>query len=147
MPRAFYFSLERVLEYRVQLEEQAVLALAKAQEAYKRQIETVKNLRMNIESVQESMRQDKDGNADSIWLWRNYLLGLQQDLTREEAKSLELAQVLNKARREAVYRSKERKLLEKLKTNQMIQHEEDQKLQEQKEFDEMATIRYGRETL
>lgn len=147
MAKRFHFSLQRVLEYREQLEEQAKLALAKSQADYRGQVGVVERLRKRLEEHTASTGGQASANADSMWLWRNYRNGLVQDLGEAETVMLQLAQVLNKARREAVARSKERKLLEKLKTNQLLRHEEEQKFEEQKEFDEMATIRYGREAL
>jgi flagellar FliJ protein len=142
MPRPFHFSLQRVLDYRAQLEEQAALALAKAQQAYTAQTGKVEDLRAQIAAHEQSLYADGAPSAQSMWLWRNYKERLQHDLSRAEQRALELARELNKARREAVNRSKERKLLEKLKSNQAMRHEEDEKLREQKEFDEMATLRY-----
>jgi flagellar FliJ protein len=49
---------------------------------------------------------------------------------------------VTRCRKQAVERAKERKLLEKLKSTQAVKYVREQNLREQKEFDEMATIRY-----
>jgi len=49
---------------------------------------------------------------------------------------------LHQRRQEAVDRSRDKKLLEKLKQTQAKKHHEEQSAREEKENDEMATIRY-----
>ncbi len=148
MARRFIFSLEKVLDYRAQLEEQARLQLAVAQRAYQEQVARVSGLREALARHERSLNAD-DGplSAADIWLWRNYKERLFQDLAKAEATMLDCAKELNKCRREAIVRSKDRKLLEKLKTRQAIRHAEEHKLAEQKEHDEMATLRYQPQAL
>jgi flagellar FliJ protein len=52
---------------------------------------------------------------------------------------------LQTKRLEAVLRSKEKKILEKLQERQARKHHVAENLSEQKEYDEMATLRYKRE--
>lgn len=142
MARPFRFSLQRVLDYREQLEEQARLALAKAQHAYTAQSEQVKVLRQALAEHEGSLYAKGAPTAEELWLWRAYKQRLSQDLGQAEARLLDLAKKLNACRREAVERSKERKLLEKLKQNQAERHAQEEQYREQKEYDEMATLRY-----
>ncbi len=141
MTRPFTFPLQRVLDYRGQLEEQAKMALGKAQHAYSKQVDLVQGVRASIER-HEAELYEKDPSPQDLWLWRNYKARLVQELKDAERRMLELAQEVNRCRREAVNRSKDRKLLEKLKTKQKIRHDEEEELREQKEFDEAATLRY-----
>lgn len=80
--------------------------------------------------------------ADEMWLWRQYDDALQMDLSNAVSRMKQLALNLQKCRTEAVKKSKERKLLEKLKENQAKKYHEEENLKEQKEYDEMATIRF-----
>lgn len=141
MTRPFTFALQRVLDYRGQLEEQAKMALAKAQHAYTKQVELVQEMRDALERHEASLY-DNEPSPQELWLWRNYKARLVQELKDADRRLLELAQIVNRCRREAVFRSKDRKLLEKLKTKQKIRHDEEEELREQKEFDEAATLRY-----
>ncbi|THB66211.1 MAG: flagellar export protein FliJ [Desulfovibrio sp.] len=142
MARPFRFSLERVLDYRIQLEEQAKLALAKAQHAYTRQSDFVQSLRALLDEHEAKLHSDENLTPQAMWLWRNYKERLLQDLAQAEALLLTLARELNTRRREAVERSKDKKLLEKLKENQAARHALDEQTREQNEYDEMATLRY-----
>ena len=142
MARPFRFSLQRVLDYREQLEEQARLVLAKAQQAYQAQSDLVKSLREKLAAHEAGLFSKGAPSPQEMWLWRNYKQRLSGDLAKAETKLLALAKELNTRRREAVQRSKERKLLEKLKQNQATRHAQDEQHREQNEYDEMATLRY-----
>ncbi len=144
MPRPFQFSLQKVLSYRLQLEEEAKLAMAKAQLRYKRQVERAQRLRGEIAAGEITMSQKAATHPEEAFLWRAYLERLQSDLQQAEQEVLQRARELNKARRELIMRSKERQLLEKLKQNKKIRHDKEEREKEQKELDEMATLRYGR---
>lgn len=147
MPRPFHFTLEKILEYREQLEEQALMELAKAQTAYQKQVDHVTALRQKLAEHESGVYSSsaQPGGAPSsadMWLWRNYRERLMHDLELGEMKMLELAKEVNRRRRDAVARSKDRKLLEKLKEKKAQRHAEEDSKKEQNEFDEMATIRY-----
>jgi len=142
MPRPFRFGLQKVLDYRLQLEEKAKQAMAKAQERYQLQVEAVQRVRDDLARHEQALYGKDAPTAHEMWLWRSYLERLQADIQAAEQKMLQRARELNTARREVVTRSKERKLLEKLKQNQMIRHVQEEEKREQNELDEMATLRY-----
>jgi len=143
MASRFKFTLQKVLDYRVQLEEQARLELAKAQNVFSRQADLCQSIRDEISRILEESSREKRLDRDEMWLWRNYETRLREDLKKGETKLLELARILNQKRREAVVRARDRKLLEKLKAKQAKRHEDERKLSEQREFDEMAAIRHS----
>lgn len=146
MTRPFVFRLEKVLEYRVQLEEQAKLALARALAEHARGEQAVQALELRRD---EHQRRGYAGGMDTgeLWLWRQYGQALEQDLITAKADLARLALKLQKARQDAVSRSKDRKLLEKLKEQQAGKHHEEQALRELKEADEMAALRHERQAL
>ena len=141
MPKPFSFKLEKVLDFRGQLEEQAKAALAAAQEAYDSQSAVVENLTNQLAQHLNNERQSQK-SANDMWLWRQYKEALEQDLSRERLRLSELELNLHQRRQEAVDRSKERKLLEKLKDTQAKKYHDEESAREEKENDEMATIRY-----
>ena len=142
MPKPFRFSLERVLDYRIQLEERARLNLARAQQAYQAQADIVVRLRKDLARHEQAMSEEPEKTPEKLWLMRRFKRRLELDIRRGEERLLELAKMLNAARREAVAASRERKLLEKLKEKQAKRHVQEEQFEEQKEYDEMATIRY-----
>jgi len=141
MAKGFAFKLEKVLDYRGQLEEQARGELAKAQRAYDAQSAAVDDLgvrlREHLAAGEEARR-----SVNEMWLWRQYKEALQQDLARERAVLQTLELKLHQRRLEAVERSKDRKLLEKLKETQARKYHEEASAREEKENDEMAALRH-----
>jgi len=141
MPRPFAFKLEKVLEYRGQLEEQAKAALARAKEAHDAKATIVADMEAGFAAHMDREIKSRE-SANDMWLWRQYKDALEQDISiaRMDLKSLELK--LQRCRTVAVERSKEKKLLEKLKETQAKKHHEEESAREEKENDEMATLRY-----
>lgn len=142
MPR-FRFRLQKVLEYRRQREDQAKFAFAKAKADHEAQSSLVTTLRSAIDRHEKSLYTGKKLTEGDIWLWRQYRKRLLQDLEKAEMRLMELARLMNTRRRELVERSKERKLLERLRTQQELEFRREANAREQREYDEMATIRYA----
>lgn len=142
MLRPFRFPLQKVLDYRLQLEEEARQVMARAQEEYQQKVQATQQIRDVLANLEQEMYGKNAPPPQEMWLWRNYQERLQADVQVAEQKALQSARKLNKARREVVNRSKERKLLEKLKQNQMVRHVKEEERLEQNELDEMATLRY-----
>ncbi|WP_432738380.1 flagellar export protein FliJ [Maridesulfovibrio sp. FT414] len=140
MPKRFVFKLEKVLEFRKQAEEQASMALAEARRLHQEQKQAVFAVEKKIVDHQKQKYDNLDAN--SMWLWRLYDDALKTDLQNAKNRLKQLALNLQRCRTEAVNKSKERKLLEKLKENQAKKYYEEESLKEQKEYDEMATIRF-----
>ena len=141
MPKPFVFRLEKVLEYRRQLEDQARMALAHAKAQHDSQQQIVADTNMRLTAHMERGFGRRATQAD-IWLWTQYREALDKDLATAKAELERLASILQTRREEAVLRSRERKLLEKLKDRQAKKHHVQESQREQKEFDEMATIRH-----
>lgn len=142
MAKPFAFKLDKVLEYRRQLEDQARQALATAQARHDAQKKRVESLEIQLAEHVAKGYGRKKTSAGDIWLWRNYKEALEQDLVGEKAALGTLALKLQQCRRDAIARSRDRKLLEKLREQQAKKHHEEQSLDEQKEYDELATICY-----
>lgn len=141
MPKPFKFKLEKVLDYRGQLEEQAKSALAKAQEAFDRQQTLVDDL---TDRMAAHMRKEGESmkSSNDMWLWRQYKQALEQDIQREQMRLSELELNLHRQRQIAIERSREKKLLEKLKEQQAKKYYAEESAREEKENDEMATLRH-----
>lgn len=144
MPKPFQFQLQRVLDYRGQLEDKAKLSLAQAQAAHDQQQAIVRDIQTRLDHhVQHGLKNDADANA--MWLWRQYTQALEQDLASAKMQLKELVLKLQKCRQDAVAKSKDRKLLDKLKQQQTARHNDEEQLREEKENDEMAALRFRRE--
>jgi len=141
MAKPFSFKLEKVLDYRAQLEEQAKGELAKAQRVRDAQAAAVAGLEARF-AEHRAREVESRKSVNDMWLWRQYNEALQKDLARERSVLQTLESKLQKRREEAVERSKDRKLLEKLKETQARKYNEEASAREAKENDEMAAIRH-----
>ena len=142
MAKPFHFNLERILDIRVQLEERARMELGKAIAAANAQERAVVRLENEKTEREVAMSQKAILTPAEMWLWQAYRERLVDDIAKAKARLAELIEVRERCRRTAVIRSKDRKLLDKLKTNKAKRHAIEQNLAEQKENDEMASVRY-----
>ena len=142
MTRPFRFSLQKVLEYRSQLEDQAKLELARAERALAEQTALVRRLEHALDAHLEDASRTAPASAAQMWLNRNYAKRLAEDLDQARVVRGRLEQAVRECRAEVVEKAKERKLLEKLKEKQAERHARDEEHKEQAQFDEMATLRY-----
>ena len=141
MVKPFKFKLDKVLDFREQLEEQAKAALSRAKALRDAQAEILADLEKRMQAHMAAEFESRKSTND-MWLWRQYKQALEQDISivRMDLNSLELK--LQRCLTEAVERSRDKKLLEKLKETQSKKHHEEENAREEKENDEMATLRY-----
>lgn len=142
---AFKFRLEKVLEYRKQLEERAMQALAAAQAARDAEASRLAGLKRDLAAQMERTRDAAAMNGAERWLNLNCLEALRQDIKRSTALLSRLEEDVALRRDELAIKAQERGLLDKLKDKQARCFAEDEKLREQRDYDETATIRHNKE--
>jgi flagellar protein FliJ len=147
MTSPFRFDLDRVLDYRKQQEEQARMELAAAQRRYRSQVQLVQTLEERSRMHDAEFRSAKSMTQGELWLWMRYQERLVHERQSELVKLQSLAEQLAEARKAALERAKERKVLEKLRMNRLLEHKTQEETKEQRQFDEMATIRFTRQDL
>lgn len=142
MAQRFKFGLEKVLEYREMLEDQAMQVMVLARTRFQQQQAKLETMRIQLAEAEMQLSQRLDVTAADLWLWKSYREAAERDI-REATRVLQkLAKELQAARQVLVSRAKDRKLLEKLKDKQAERHAREGERAEQKEFDEGAALRY-----
>ena len=144
MARPFIFKLEKLLEYREQLEDQAKLALSKARQDLRDQVARVEKLEKDLQACVSSMNEIKQMTQAELWLWSGWRKRLELDKREAQARQVQLERVVEERRVDLVTKAKDRKLLEKLRAKEAIRHAQEEQRKEQNAFDETATLRYGR---
>lgn len=81
------------------------------------------------------------------WLIQNYVRALHIEIEESAALLLRLEEEVALRHKELVSKAQERDLLDKLKAKQARRFAEEEKLREQRDNDETATIRYGKKTV
>lgn len=142
MAKAFRFKLEKVLEYRRQLEERAMMVLAEERRQEGRLADALEAVRAAREAAAAELAARTDPTPAELWLFRLYRERLDQDFERATAALAAQTEVVAKAQAALVDRARERKLLDKLKTRQAALHAKAENIAEQKEYDEMSSLRF-----
>lgn len=137
---AFKFKLQRVLDYREQLEEEAKVRYANAQASLQQCRERMTRLAAEINDA-EIKRSEIDQPSEH-WLHDQYIKGLKADQRELSLQERMLAQMAEEARRHLSERAIERKALDKLKDHHKIQYYRAEQKQELNFNDEIATIRH-----
>lgn len=147
MRKRFTFSLQKVLDYKAGLQEEAQLELARARKKYQAQIALIKSLEDELAQAREEISKKENVTQGRIWLWNRYIERLNFDQKSATRKLKELAREVSLRRHDLLEKTKDKKILEKLKVNQKIRFYHEQEKEEQKEYDEMAVVRYKPEAV
>lgn len=138
---SYKFSLEKVLEWRAEIEKRIAKSFAIVQNELNYQEITLSNLRLENESIKKKILELNNIND----LKQQYLFkqSVEQKI-KEILKLIEQTKTkLEKLRLDLLEAQKNRKIMEKLKEKDYIEYKENLMLEEQKELDEIAVFRYG----
>ncbi len=138
----FRFRLEQVLDYRKQLEDQAIQALAAATAERDAAKEQAERLRAEIVEQRERIYRADSLTSAELWLAQSYESALREDLERILLKIAQLEEEVDHCRVDLVAKAQERGLLEKLKEKQAVRHAQNERIIEQRVYDETATLRF-----
>jgi flagellar FliJ protein len=134
--------MQKILDYRVQLEEEAKVRLAEAQRNLQVARHHMEVLRRELRGTLDRISALPPENINERWLTECYARGLQVDAAQGAVQVTMLTQIVEDARKLLTARAVDRKMLEKLKERQRIRHDHDERLKEQRINDETATLRY-----
>jgi flagellar FliJ protein len=136
---AFRFKLEKVLDYRRQVEDQAKQALAAARRRQELEEERLTGLEAEL-LLQRSKLQERIAEARERWLTGEFIKGLQEDIKKIRADLLLLKEEVSRRQFDLELKARDRKLLEKLRDKQSLRHTREENLREQRENDETAIL-------
>ena len=139
---AFRFSLEQVLTYRERLEQQARIELARVEGERIREQRRADEFRAMLEEQTDAMERLAPQQRGERWLAENFIKGLRIELATALTRVRNWESAAEAARKELLKRSIDKKTLEKLKAKQAEQYAQDERLREQKQFDETASLRF-----
>ena len=127
----FHFSMQKVLDYREQLEEEAKVRLAKAEQQ-----------RNELLEQEERLYTHPPSNAGERWLLEHFVKGLKADMAATAVQLRAAENMVEESRRILAQRAMDRKILDKLKERQKQHYMHDERMKEQRFNDEIATLRY-----
>jgi len=147
MPTPFRFSMQNILDYRSQMEEQARINLARAENDYQNQNAILEDLNSRLQQIEQHFLQQDSISPNELWLWRNYKERILLDMETAREKLKELSEEVKEKRSQLLERSKEKKKIEKIKSKRALEHYKEQARKEQNELDEIGTLHYQKRTL
>ena len=139
---AFLFKLQKILEYREQLEDQAKVALARVQQLHIEEERRNELLKALLTEQESRLYSDALLPTGERWLLEHFIRGVREDLQGSHLRLRTLAQMVAEARRTLCERAKDKKILEKLKAKQRERYESEERSKEQRSYDETATLRF-----
>jgi len=138
----FRFRMQKILDYREQLEEDAKLALAQAQARKKIADDRLHEVEDAIQSEERKRRENPTMNAAEFWVADQYMRGLQDDLKTSTFECKMAQSLVEEAKKVLTIRAINKKMLAKLKERQQFAWNREERIKEQHFNDEIATIRY-----
>jgi len=138
----FRFRLEQVRLYRKRLEEQAMQALALAVAHRDALKERIAALHEALAEQNTRLSRAEALDAAERWLAQNYASGLKKDIQSAVIALEEAENTVDRCRIDLIKKAKERELLDTLKEKQAAKHLQLERQQEQRDYDETATLRY-----
>ncbi len=140
---SFVFPMQKILDYRVMLEEEAKVRLSKAMQMLKREEERFAAIQGELQDTEKQMCENRTIDAASRWVFENFIKGLQSDLAQSHTRLRQLHESVNQCKEMVLIRAKDKKVLEKLKEKQQERHYAAEKEHERKTNDEAATLRFN----
>ncbi len=140
------FSMEPVLRYRKQLEDEArqkLFTSCRKESEIKEKVEEAKNILAELYSNLE--REKGEGTtADRLLLYENRILVNREELVELQKKLADQQKEVARRRRRLLHAGQEKKALEKLKEKQNTAYKQYKEIQEAAMLDEIAVLRHGR---
>lgn len=138
----FKFSLEQVLSYRKQLEEQAMQVFATAVQARDKRLREKEEYEAAVADARRQLADPALLDADERWLITGYIKALVHDIDQARTDLAALEEEVDRARADLTQKAQDKKLLERLKEKQANRHRLAENHKEQQNYDDIATIRF-----
>jgi flagellar FliJ protein len=139
---AFRFNMQRVLDYRGQLEEEAKVRLAEAQRRQREAARRLEDLEAALREAQDRARVIVMKGAAERWLHEGYVKGLSSDKNAASLQLQKAGKMVDEARKLLTVRAVDKKVLDKLKARKKYQYMREEVMMERHTNDETATLRF-----
>ncbi len=150
MGRGFRFGLEPVLKQRKRVEDVAQTEFAMAQAELNQCLKKIDQMYEEIDRARENIvREQKSKEAlalERIRQAEKFILGQQLLIERERLRARDLMQKAEDKQQILIEASKERKALGRLKEKRQVEHKKELDLLDEKNTDELVTMRFKRRT-
>lgn len=140
----FSFSLQPVLNHRVDLEEERKLDYQQAITLWQQQVEKVQQIQQKLTELNESFNRRGIVNVTELFQLSHYREQLRDELVKQESLSEQSKKQMDAAQQHLLKAKLDVQVLEKLKEKNLQSHLQEERLEEIKQLDELACIKYAR---
>ena len=139
----FKFQLETVEKVRTQKEQKMLEELSLNQRAYQEKIASKRVLLDKKQNmfVQKNEMMSRDANINEIRLIEDYITGLKQQIIRADQAIIRSRRFLEQAMRHYILARRERMMIDRLKEKAQEEFKVEQARLEQKQLDDLITMR------
>ncbi len=138
--KKYQFSMEKILDWRIVNEEAAKRDFSKVRQNLERQIALLKEMNKEKKDLQiNAARPNSINTLRQLHLYHNFL---EQKIMLQEELVAKINEDLDKKLAVLITAQKERKIMEKLSEKQFENYIYQMKKEEQKELDEMGSLRF-----
>lgn len=142
----FKFRLEKVLLYKEQLEKEVKAKLAELNAQREQLKKRYESLKQDELFQEQKLSQTPVNEMGERWLLDNYIKALRQDIQQTQKNISMFEMQIEKTRKELAEKAKDRKIMEKLKEKHFEYYKKEEQLKEQRNLDEIASIRFKAQT-
>lgn len=135
--KSFHYSMENVLDYRKNIEEDEKLKFSQLQREYISQSEALKDLKDKLEKAKDSLSGGKQ-NTIQLKNFQQYIHFLRGKITTQKQSLERLKLDLDKKREEMAFAQRDRKIIETHKEKSFDKYRNKMEHLEQKNIDELA---------
>lgn len=142
--RRFAFSLERILEYRRQLELDRKRAFSMASEVFRQREKQLRALATELAAYRTRLAELGSGKVSprQLALYRSYMTHVEAQIDQAAAWLQDAGKDLEARRQELAAASKDKQVLEKVKEHKRTEYEYEAGRQETRDLDEIGAGRY-----
>jgi len=139
----FQFQLQAVEKVRTQKEQKMLEELSISQQKYQEKISKKKQLlNKKLESfTHKNELVSRDASINEIRLIEEYITGLKQNIIRADQEIIRARRFLDQAMRQYIHARRERMMIDRLKEKAMTEFKVEQNRLEQKQLDDLITMR------
>lgn len=143
---AFKFRYEALLSYRGHLKDRAEIEVSRCRQSLNEARKRLAFLKNEFHRSDAVLHEDltKSITADELKMYSDYLTGLKEKIERQSFEVSQQEISLKKKREALLKRTKEYKVMEKLKEKDVKKWQENQSQLEQKRLNEMNILRHDR---
>ncbi len=146
---AFSFRLQPLLDFRASQEEQARLRLAREIGQLERQRQALQELLQRRQRVSADLEAAKGGTMSGarITLFFDAIAGIDAACEFQRRTIAAQERLVEDARRNLAAARQARRIVERLRERALAAWQAEERLREQKEMDELVTLRFGRSAI